>query len=389
MSNKLTLGIISDIHCKYGGGKTVTELNTYLTSDILAKPVNKNPIESLKKLIQDKNITADMLLCPGDITDKMDLAGLTRGWDFLQQIKASLRSSELIATVGNHDVDSRGTLGGQQHAFESLKNLGDNYPTAYANLNDVFWSRNYCILHKVDTIVLIINSSFNHTDESKAKTSEIGHTTIEMIEGELKSIISSKKYKIALFHHHPMLHSNMTYKDGDFLDKSDLLLQKLDSLGFDICIHGHKHDPRLEYKNSITVFGAGSFSSTMNILDLKADNTFHLITLFENTRKGLIESYIYSPKDGWKQKKDTYFPCFTGFGFRTDVNSYANEIATWFLQQGKELVRYSDLIAAFPDLPFLIPADQEILNDKLINQHSLQFNPELINKPEIISKLYS
>lgn len=388
MDNVVKIAVISDLHCKYSGGKTLSEVNTYLTSDILPKPINRNPVESLKALIKQRNLSADLLLCPGDITDKIDIQGLVTGWDFLQQLSSSFNAKNLIATIGNHDVDSRAIHGPDKGAFDSLSRLSDVYPTPSEALNQAFWANSYCILDEKDYIVLNINSCFNHTDSEKAKTSLIKAATIEAIKKELSALELKNKVKVALFHHHPMHHSNIDYKDGDFIDKSDELLKLLDGNFFDICIHGHKHDPRLEYKNSIAVFSAGAFSSTMNILDLKADNTFHLISVEKNQRRGIIESWIYSPKDGWKQKADTYFPCLTGFGYRVDIISLAKKIADWFNVQAKDIIFFNDVRKEFPDVAFLIPFDQEMLGQTLLRYHSLKLNPQLPNQPEIISKLY-
>lgn len=386
MSDTLKIAVISDLHCRHSSGKGLTDVNTYLTTDLFPTPINRNPVESLRAMIKG-NITADLLLCPGDITDKCDPQGLITGWEHLSKISTSLGARKLIATVGNHDVDSHKIVNQDKNAFDLVKRLLE-YPTPDPAANTLFWGSEYCIIEEDDFLVLSINSSFNHTDKESAKMSQIEQKTIDAIEKDLNDR-DLKKIKIALTHHHPMIHSNMDYKDTDFLDKSDVLLSLLDRLDFAICIHGHKHDPRLEYKNSIPVFAAGSFSSTMNILDIKADNTFHLITIEKGTRQGVIESWVYSPKNGWTQKKDSYFPCFTGFGNRGNIEQIASDIAKWFNDAAKEYMNYSDLLIEFPQLKNLVPDDQIKLNDKMLSDHNIKFVPNLPNVPENIFKLYS
>jgi predicted phosphodiesterase len=383
----LKVAVISDLHCRHSGGKSPVQANTFLTSDLFPLPVNRNPVESLKKVIRERSIVADLLVCPGDITDKCDPQGLITGWRFLEELASAFKAQQLVATVGNHDVDSRHLLVPFTHSFDLIQRL-NNFPTSNAIENDKFWSKHYCILETDESLLVVLNSCFTHTDITSAKFSKIDQSMIDRIREDVTARRHENKCKLALVHHHPMLHSNIDYSDTDFLDKSDELLKLLDELDFHLCIHGHKHDPRLVYKNSLAVLAAGSLSSTMNILDLKADNVFHHITITIPERRGIIESWIYSPKDGWKQQNDTYFPCLTGFGFQTNIKTLATEVAAFFNSRGKEVLSYSIIVQQFPNLAFLIPDDQTKLNNYLLSEHGIHLMPKLPNIPQVAAKLY-
>lgn len=385
-SDFLRVAVMSDLHCTHGGEVAVS----YLLSDLPKKPTNRHPIESLKKVIQSDKINADILLCPGDITDKINKQGLVSGWQFLKEIKSSLNATSLMATLGNHDVDSR-----NQHkvgAFQFIKDQIDFEPTEDdEDANDSFWRNNYCIIVKDKFILLLLNSSFNHTNDELAKTSQIPPGTLERIDDDLKKIESNDLIRIAMCHHHPIHHSNsnLNYNDSDFIDKSDKLLEILERHQFNLVIHGHKHDPRIINFNSLTVFASGSFSSMANLMDIGAQNTFHLISIHRSTKKGTINTWIYQPLQGWVQKHDCYFPCFTGFGFKSDIKQLAKDCNSWFLTKNKESIKFSAVVEQFPDIIHLIPTEQIHFGEIMNKAYGLSFSPNLPNKPERLYNLNS
>lgn len=377
-NDQLLIAIASDLHCTYGGQSSSKV--SYLLSDLPKLPINRHPVESLKKIIQAESIQADLLLCPGDISDKVDKQGLLSGWQYLQEIKFALNASSLISTLGNHDVDSRNRH--NSGPFDFIKNLIDYKPTENESANDSFWRNGYCIVHTDEYLILVLNSCSNHTNEENAKVSLIHDSTLEKIEKELKEITDTKLIRIAMCHHHPLHHSNISYQDSDFIDKSDRLLLLLGELEFSIVIHGHKHEPRLVKFNSLPVFACGSFSSMANLLEVGAQNTFHLIKINTSTKKGVINTWIFQPINGWVQKHDACFPSQTGFGFSNDVKVLAEECSKWFASGGKESIDYHSIIKQFPDICNLIPSQQKELNELLFKKYELSFSPSLPNMPD-------
>lgn len=384
MSEILTIAVVSDLHCTYGGDFN-SRSNTYLLSDLLKNPINKHPVESIKQVIKKGILTADILLCPGDITDRVNKQGLVSGWQFLKEIKEALNAKELIVTIGNHDVDSR-----NQHkigAFELIKNIDESIPTQDQSANDSYWRYGYCFLENNDFTILILNSCYNHTSEELAKTTQIQDITLKKIEEDLSKIEKSNKILIGLCHHHPIHHSNsnLTFKDSDFIDQSDKLLLLLEKNSFTLVVHGHKHDPRLIYFNSnLPILASGSFSATANLLDIGAQNTFHLIEINKKSKKGKIISWIYLPHSGWTQRLDSYFPCFTGFGCKVDLEDLAQKCSKWFEGLGKEFLTYKEVVNTFPDMDHLIPSQQERFNELMKVKYKLTFEPHMPNRPERI-----
>lgn len=385
MNDKLNIAIVSDLHCKYSNGKNASEVFSYLTSDLFPVPIERNPVESLKRVIDDNSLVADLLLCPGDITDKSDKQGLISGWKYLEDLKIAFNSKILAATVGNHDMDSRKLFG--TDPTDSLRRFSTKFPTDDNSLNTFFWANHFCLVDSEKCDLLIFNSAYSQLDEKTCNESSISQLILDNIEKSLKTVYGNGKLKIAMCHHHPIKHSNMDYKDGDSINKGDDFLKLLEKYDFSLVVHGHKHDPRLNYLNSLPIFCAGSFSSMTNLLDIGAQNTFHFIEIKKNKR-GLIRSWIYGPKDGWTQKSDTYFPCYTGFGVNVKVETLAADCAAWFKKQSQEFISFADLLKEFPDIDYLIPTEQIKLDDFLSEKYSLQFLPKLINRPKALTKMY-
>lgn len=381
MSNELNVIILSDLHCRYKpNGQTPT---TRLYSNLLPKPRIKHPIEALKLLIEKSEVSADLILCPGDITDQSDDQGYISGFNFLKEVKESLNAKSLVCTIGNHDVDSRGLF---VTKFDDIpKNLANTFPFEDAALQDQFWAKNYCVYKKNNYAVIVFNSSYTHTNKENAGRSVIDESILEGIDNDLKKLGDSVDFKLALCHHHPSKHYNITYRDEDVIDKGDLLLNLLNKYNVQILVHGHKHDPRLTYFNSLPVLGSGSFSSYQNVREINADNVFHIINLKKNVRYGKITTYVYGPQYGWQIKPGRYFPCHTGFGYQSDIKSLASECETWFKKNGQELAYYEDLLRDVPNVAHLIPDDQVKLNFEL-ELLGIALTPSLPDLPKHISK---
>jgi predicted phosphodiesterase len=385
MKEKLKIAVISDLHCTYNSKTDPVEANTYLISNLMRIPADHNPVEALKKIINQENLEADLLLCPGDITDKTNSQGLITGWQHLEDLKIRFGARVLAATVGNHDVDSRHTQ--SQDPLHLIKSLSPNFPTDNNANNDRFWARNYCIINDEECDILIFNSSFSHVDKDTCNQSHISHTTLSQIKESLEEIKGNGRLKIALCHHHPLKHSNTTYTDADSIDKGEELIDLLNLFGFSLVIHGHKHDPRITNYNSLPVFCAGSFASIANLIDLKADNTFHFIEIDKTTKEGIIQSWVYGPQYGWQQRDGTYFPCHTGFGAHIDINQYSMDCINFIKAQTTDTISYEALVNQFPKIVHLIPSEQTKLNT-IFKNNSIEFLPQLPNLPKLISKQY-
>ncbi|CAH0316613.1 3',5'-cyclic adenosine monophosphate phosphodiesterase CpdA [Pedobacter sp. Bi27] len=383
----IKIAVISDMHCMHSSSEeNKGNVSTYLYSDDVGKSETRHPIKALKNLIEREKLSADILLCPGDIANRADKQGLLTGWTHLEKIRERLAAKCTVATVGNHDIESRNEEIG--NVFLDLQILDPEYPIP-SKLQDIkYWSSGYSFVEIDDILVLNINSCFFQSNSKTAKKSKIDIVQLEAIGNELtKRDTKSFLYKIVLIHHHPIAHSNLDYEDVDKLDKGDELITLVKKYGFQFVLHGHKHDARLTVFKSIPIFCAGSFSSLMNVTDLKSDNTFHMIYLCENEPKGCIKSWIYAPQEGWVVRNDTRFPCFTGFGFSGTISDLGQRISTWLDKNTTNQMAYYDRLKTnFPELDFLGQDEQKDLSIELLNKYDLEFSPPLPNMPKLIIK---
>lgn len=387
---ELRIAIISDLHCRHSKYKTESETvnNTYLFSDRMRSPIKQHPAQALISKIKELNIKADMVLCPGDITDKTDPQGLITGWSFLEEIKDALGAECLIASLGNHDVDSR-QIHNTYDSFNMPTRLKSNFPFINEIAKYKYYSKKYCFIEVDDTLIFNYNSVHSHTNKVDCLTSLISDDILENIEEELKTYSTKNfKFKIALTHHHPTKHANIgiEYKDSDVIEKGDKLLELLDKYDFQIFIHGHKHIPRLMYYNSLPVLSSGSFSSLMNIKDTGDKNMIHFITLYSEQKTGEIKTFEFTNGLGWSGDfNSSKFPSDTGFGNRSSIQDIISKIKTYFDSENKDFIKFNKVINDLPELKYLIPVDFEKLRTQ-IKKSSLIFYPDNQSIPDQLTK---
>lgn len=379
----LKIGVVSDLHCKYRN-EHETFTSTFLYSNEFPGLTKTHPISALEVLIDKENLQVDIVLCPGDISDKADDQGLITGWGYLEKIRKMLKATSLLASVGNHDIGNRDVS--NKDPFYKLKYLDRNYPTPDKSLNDKFWSKGFCLFENGEYAVLLFNSSWSHVNVSSAYSSSITQAQLDEIEEDLSKLTSNIKFKFFLCHHHVLTHSNVDYSDTDFIDKGDKLIALLNQFKFQIVIHGHKHDPRLTIQNSLPIFCSGSFSSRMNLTETGAENTFHIIELEPGVSKGTIKSWSLSQAKGWIPKLDSYFPFFIGFGYNGDLKHLADNCKS--LLNGKNVLYFNELLMDIPEIAYLSPTQQEDFSSILKSDHKLVFSPSFPNTPNVITEIY-
>lgn len=376
---ELKIGIISDLHCRHSSSEA--SINTFLFSDEMRRPQKQHPIESLIKLIDKENLTVDFLLCPGDITDKIDKQGLVTGWAFLEEIQHHLKAKYLLSSIGNHDIDSH-RKHNTYNFLDLPKRLKDNYPFPFEEAKKSFYSDGFCVIEIDNVMFFIFNSVYSHSNESSANQSIITDDILEKIEEELGKK-SDCIFKIAFTHHHPIKHSNVgfVYKDVDVIEKGDKLIEILVKNNFQIFIHGHKHEPRIIGYNSLPIFASGSFSSLANLQETNSKNYFHILKLKPKIPKGLIISWEFTKCYGWdKTNGDKILPEI-GFGEEIGIDIFTKKVSNYFKKEKLNYLRYTDFLNKFPNFIYYYPYEQEKIKESLKLQHSIAFNGNDSGKP--------
>jgi len=302
----------------------------------------------------------------------------------------------LIATVGNHDVDSRKT---SSHAdpFYLPRNFSPgDFPSSTAEQRDKFWLDGFFVHELADLRLIVVNSVLWHQNEVEAKRGAIREGQLENLERVLERC-SAKSFNITLVHHHPIPHENLGLGYDDLMVNGGPLLDLLERFKFHIVIHGHKHYPRLRYSsggaNSPTVFAAGSLSAFSPQMLSNTRNLFHRILINNQevadcVRQGIIESWEYNSGKGWSLPKtrSADFPAVAGFGCRASCRELAKRTAEFLHLNADEYRRWSDVVAKFPQLSFLLPSDLEAYGEYLRSDHGLVTYPEICDIPNLIGK---
>ncbi|MFH7017364.1 metallophosphoesterase family protein [Flavobacterium sp. FlaQc-47] len=366
---KLRIAIISDLHCHPKRKKEEGIDETYLLADKLRSPSNDHPVESLLKIIREEEITVNITLCPGDFTDKSNLQGLISGWGFSLEISQELKSENIIATVGNHDVDVY--LSTSNYSLTNAKGIKRDFPIKSDEQRTIFWEKG-CVFVEEDIYrILVINSSHFHYNKEASHDGKISDDAIEYIDDYLKKF-NDDKIQIAMSHHPPVPHPNKKLGEDDKIVNGDLLLDLLGKNNFDLFIYGHKHDPFIKNyntvngNNKITLFSAGSFSSGANLIFSSVRNAFHIIDVTKKAKicKGEIKTWTFFPNEGWKINYDQNgFAPFAGFGNVKTVDQIYERVSD--LIKDKNKLTWSEITDDIEDIKNLIPDDSKKLNELL------------------------
>lgn len=385
MAHKIRLAIVSDLHC-HPEEEKFKENDSYLYTDSLRK--NDHPIESLQRELTD--ITVDLILAPGDFTNKADVQGFISGWNYVLEIKDIFNATDIIATLGNHDVDSGHNF--SNYTLETAKGIRKNFPLKDPHLRDEFWSKG-CTFYEHDCCrILVVNSCHFHQSRLSAGGGRVDDDMLTYID-EYLGDKNDDKILIALVHHHPILHDRQKLGEFDLIVNANDLLDKLAKYKFDILIHGHKHDPLLRYHMTtatsyrLPIFSSGSFSALSNNLWCGSRNFFHILEIDKENAitNGKINTWTYYPQNGWKYIYDeSAFPPYSGFGSTKSINDLALVISEKIIMPAMD---WSDLKKEVPEVQYLIPQEMIALQNELKNKE-IYTDQFIGNFPEKIFKIF-
>lgn len=367
----LKIAVVSDLHCHPKRTKKEDGNDeTYLLTDKLRTPSNDHPVESLLLLAEKNGLNVDLTLCPGDFTDKANVQGFISGWGFSLEIHRGLKSKNIIATVGNHDVDVYNNH--SNYSLDIAKGIKRGFPVSEDTDRNSFWAKGCVFIEEEEYRVLVINSSHYHHNKESAGAGKVGDDLIEYIKDYL-STKKDDKINIAMSHHHPVDHSMHKLGEEDKIVNSDALLDVLGDFKFDIFIHGHKHDPYLRYHPTtksgvkIPIFASGSFASSSNLMFTSQRNFFHIITITKDVvTKGEVETWTFFPNDGWNKNLDQKaFPPFSGFGNDEPITKIFNDIVAEMNE--KSQLTWDELCLVVVNLKHLLPSESLNLHTMLID----------------------
>lgn len=385
-TKRLRIAVMSDLHA-FSADTSSSAPSFYPVSNYPVNPLS-HPVSALKNFIQQESISADLLLCPGDMGDKCAHQAITQAWSDLQEIGELLSAQLTLATCGNHDIDSR-YLNSNHDARGLLMTLKPAFPIDDEALFLNYWAKNYAVIVRPDYRAVLLNScAFHGAGKESSKELEhgrISRNTLEWLRASLEAS-GQRNVNILLCHHHPKVHPEIDDEDYEVMQGGANLLQLLGTgeLGKWLVIHGHKHHPKIDYASgggsAAVVFSAGSFSAHLYpaLTGRHITNQFYIleIHLEKIASMGLVgELYAWdwNVGNGWRPALGTNtglgIPNRSGFGANPDVTIVAKTIATHF--KGK-VTGWDDVMQAIPELPYMLPSVIAVLNKLLERDHELR-----------------
>lgn len=381
MTEPVRLLILSDIHAFSSRPPDLEE-----PSYAKANAPGLNPFAALAKETAQWAMPIDFVVCPGDICDQADEEGLVYAWDQLAQVATSL-GAHLVATAGNHDLDSR-FLTTSFNPKGALQRLTPTFPHEGEHASDCYWARNFSALKERNTIFVSVNSAaFHgyHNEDRMFREFEHGRISPDTVHAISKSLAEldddSVQHHILLCHHHPQVVGPFRDVEGNSaMRDAHILLDQLTDQGRPwLIVHGHRHYPSISYAaggaNAPVIFSAGSFSRRLgDIYEGQVDNQFYVVELLQSTAcesldldiAGIFTSWTWGHSEGWiPAPPRTGLPRQGGFGYRGSVLALAKRIVALLQQSQAPSIRWVTVRQQLPQVQYLVPTDLHDLMKRL------------------------
>jgi len=369
------IALLSDIHAGSKEGAQATgDVKLYTDGDHVS--AYEHPLYALHELIKVESLKVDAVVCPGDMTNRAEKQALNFIWRELNDLKNKFSAHTLVATVGNHDVDSRNH---SEDGFprEHLMRLVPPFPSIDPALSNHYWAHGYYITEVDSVRFLVVNSCWLHEARDELARGVVTSYTLDKLKVEL-SAQSSAIANVAVMHHHPHAHSELGLGFDDVIRNGQILLQTLEDSGSWLVVHGHKHHPKIELAQgqyqSPVVLACGSFSGRLEGANASVSrNYFHIveIDLSNSTMRGRVISWAWMQGTGWKRYSDanSRFPSEFGFGRQQPVNQIATDIQNAL--GTLSFMNWRDLTNKIVEINFLMPKELRHLIKVLEENHGI------------------
>lgn len=376
------IAVLSDLHAYVGEENSHNSL-----LEFSASRENKNPLLSLVRYVRENRISADALVCAGDICNQADIDGFSRAWNVLHDLNSALQSSHLIATCGNHDLNSRYAKdkgSDDPDPKGALLSLEQRFPFENVVTNNQFWAQNFAIIELGDRFCAVVlnTSAYHGGDEGEIEHGRVSRRTIDAILVQLKNFENRRAY-LLICHHHLLPMTGWGAKvDYEYVHNGTELLDALEKATRKswLVIHGHRHQPRLLYGPTSScgpiIFGSSSLGARMP----GVPNQFHVISTEESAQSdhssivGTVKTWSWTETTDWIQsgKRSSGMPALCGFGFKGQIPALAAALSQLV---GSNYMTWKEATQALPSLNYLTPEHMSQLELELSKGgYSIYFN---------------
>jgi calcineurin-like phosphoesterase family protein len=376
------MAIISDLHA-FGSAPGDKEPSSLKVGDSDAD-ARRHPISGLERLIDVEHLSAEVLLCPGDLGDAAEEAGVRHGWDMVHRVANALGDAQVIATAGNHDLTSRPREPVSHDPEQVLQSLVPIFPLDSRRAAQEYFSEHFSIVSGYVWRVVSLNSSAHHgRGEREYDFGRVTRQTRDRLTRDLEEALHEQlppPINVLLCHHHPIEYTDVDEEDPSSIRGGALLVKELGSgrYGRWVFVHGHKHLPHIAYgpggSAAPLIFSAGTVSANLHHAQQPhARNQFYMLTFdLEAAGRlhlplvGTFDSWYWVGGRGWlPTDPGSGLPAHGGFGSRPDGHRLAHQILKWMASNDKPTADRGEVLDEFPELAYMIPADLELTVNSL------------------------
>lgn len=380
MAAGIRLAVVSDLHFReLGGGKGCLPA-------VATAGTGYDPVSKFLDLIKQRGLSAHYVLCPGDITDKASPAAFHEGWRRLREIKEALGARHLIASTGNHEVDSRvldpihDRHGNSELELDpvGLLQAVDDYPSSLWNGPDrkwVYWGRGYEFIRDGSMLFLLINSSHFHatTRANEFERGRIGTTSLTALRAEIHLAVADPALKgfVAVLHHPPVNHESLDFSLGriGMFNGAGLVEVLAESGRAWLVVHGHKHHGRMVlaqgsgYQPIVMAAASAGANLTASEHGLHARLQAYILELelpdnpAVDGARGTVEAFSWIEQQ-WVEATSSTKGIPNGSGFASppvDPRALAKNVKEHMASHSLSFAKWPELVDAVPDLRHLMP----------------------------------
>ncbi|WP_186827999.1 metallophosphoesterase family protein [Knoellia locipacati] len=377
----MKIAVISDIHAYTAAQLEPGELRpSFVEVSNPSDLPGQNPFSALKALIDQESLTADFLVCAGDMGDKAHPDAIRYSWERVRALAKQLGDATIVVTSGNHDLDSR-YMYNDYDAKATLQGL-EEYPFDSGAKNNEYWARNAVVIETEAVRWAVLNSAAYHGYAEEWKHGRISKRTLAYLEELLKST-SQDKLNVLVCHHHVYKIGSVDLGDYSAMEAGSALLQLLESAKYGnwLVIHGHRHWPSVTYapgsNSSPVVFSAGSLSAVLyDELADKARNQFYILELDTPPQagrmRGRFKAWDWVSDEGFSPAQArSGLPHDGGFGSTKAGSTLADDIHVAFGSLGDQFAPWSKMVELVPDLLHSTPNDMAVCISRLDTHYGL------------------
>lgn len=354
---RVRIAVLSDIHAY-----STRETTRPSFSPTAERRDDRDPLGDLARLIDREELEVDALLCGGDLGDRADADAIRAVWQHLPSLRDRMHAHHLVATAGNHDVDSR-FLRSPYDARETLQRLDPPFPGGSAHEADLYWGPSHFLVQHTEHLrIVTLDTTGFHGAPGEEAHGRLSQLTVQRLAAALRET-AAPSVNILLTHHQPL-------PDGDIPDDgrgaSAELLSLLTSgqVGRWMIIHGHRHWPAVGYASAQTdspiVFSAGSLSAVLYTgRQPQPRNQFYVVDFVTSWPTGLagtIEAWDWYAGSGWQPaRRSSGLAHKAAFGYRGSLRRAADQIAQLVRTTTLPWLEWREITFDIPELAFLLP----------------------------------